>query len=468
MNGKKMAKEIYKALGGKENIVANATCMTRLRIKVKENPDLSEIKKIEGVINVVESDTLQIILGPGTVNAVGVEFAKLTDIPLGFSKEKETASKDRSSGKGRRNNPVQKLLQKIADIFVPLLPGIIAAGFISGMTNIINRATGGTYNGMWWFEAIRTLGGIIFLYIPLYVGMNAAKEFGGTAVLGGITGSIFVNIQIFSSSFKAVGAMDRFLVLNGLYIGNTGGIMAALFMGIIVAFIEKGVRKIVPAVLDTFLTPLITLTTGLIIALLIIWPVGNIVTYGTLWSVDLFLKKLGPVGGYTAAALFLPLVSAGLHQVLLPVHILLNDPSGPSEGINYLLPMLMMAGGGQVGAGFAIYLKTKSKKLKRLAKGAIPAGILGMGEPLMYGVTLPLGKPFIWACVGSGFGGLLISLFHVGTISQGVSGILGLLIIVPEKWLYFLLSVLTAYISSFVLTYFFGVDDEKIEVIYGK
>ncbi len=140
MNGKKMAKEIYKALGGKENIVANATCMTRLRIKVKENPDLSEIKKIEGVINVVESDTLQIILGPGTVNAVGVEFAKLTDIPLGFSKEKETASKDRSSGKGRRNNPVQKLLQKIADIFVPLLPGIIAAGFISGITNIINRS----------------------------------------------------------------------------------------------------------------------------------------------------------------------------------------------------------------------------------------------------------------------------------------------------------------------------------------
>ena len=121
-----------------------------------------------------------------------------------------------------------------------------------------------------------------------------------------------------------------------------------------------------------------------------------------------------------------------------------------------------------MGAGFAIYLKTKSKKLKKLAKGAIPAGILGMGEPLMYGVTLPLGKPFIWACVGSGFGGLLISLFHVGTISQGVSGILGLLIIVPEKWFYFLISILTAYISSFVLTYFFGVDDEKIEVIYGK
>ena len=239
-------------------------------------------------------------------------------------------------------------------------------------------------------------------------------------------------------------------------------------MGIIVSYLEKNVRKYVPTFLDTFLTPLITLILGVFIALGIIQPIGNLVTVGIFGTLNFVYNSLGFVGGYILSAAFLPLVSVGLHQALTPIHVLLNDPNGPTQGINYLLPILMMAGGGQVGAGFAIYLKTKNKKLKTLTRDALPVGILGIGEPLMYAVTLPLGKPFITACLGSGFGGMLAAIFRLGTITQGVSGLFGLLIVVPGTWIYFIIAMVGAYIGGFILTYLFGIDEERIEEIYGN
>ena len=471
MDSRKLAKEIYDVLGGKENILSNATCMTRLRVKVKENIDLSEIKKIEGIMNVVEADTLQIILGPGIVNSVGQEFSKLTGIPLGFSdisNVKDLANENKKVNKEKHDGIIQRFLQKIANIFVPLLPGIIAAGLIMGLTNVINVTTKGQFNTEWWFAAIRSIGFVMFGYLALYVGMNSVKEFGGTAILGGVIGSIFIANPALPLLVK-VEEKGIVLPFTGKpFSPGIGGLLAALFMGIIIAYIEKNVRKIMPTILDTFFTPLITLILAVFIALVIIQPLGSAITTGIFQILDFVYNKLGIVGGYILAAGFLPLVSVGLHQALTPIHVLLNNPEGPTKGINYLLPILMMAGGGQVGAGLAIYLKTKSQKLKGLTRDALPVGILGIGEPLMYAVTLPLGKPFITACLGSGFGGLLASLFHLGTVTQGVSGLFGLLIVVPGTWLYFIIAMLGAYIGGFVLTYFLGVDDERIEEIYGE
>ena len=157
----------------------------------------------------------------------------------------------------------------------------------------------------------------------------------------------------------------------------------------------------------------------------------------------------------------------GLHQALIPIHILLNDPLGATKGINYFLPIIITAGGGQVGAGVALYIKTKNKKLRKILKDTIPAGILGMGEPLMYGVTLPLKKPFVTACLGSGFGGIAAVMLHLGTITQGVSGLLALLIVIPGSQLLFLLAMFFSYLGGFVLTYFWGVDEGKIFEMYG-
>ena len=470
MDAKKTAQEIYNILGGKENIISNAVCMTRLRVKTRNEVDFEKLKKIDGVLNVVNAETLQIVLGPGKVNAVGDEFSKLSGIALGFSDSnvKDVASENKKANKQKYNGPVQRFLQKIANIFVPLLPGIIASGLIMGLTNVINVATKNAYNTVWWFAAIRSIGFVMFGYLAIYVGMNAAKEFGGTAVLGGIMGSIFITNPALPLLLKVENKSAIILPFTGKpFAPGMGGLLASLFMGIIVAYLEKNIRKIVPVMLDTFFTPLLTLIIGVFIALIIIQPLGTFVTGFIFAILDFSYKKLGILGGYILAAGFLPLVSVGLHQALTPIHTLLNDPTGPTKGINYLLPILMMAGGGQVGAGIAIYIKTKNQRLKNMVRDSIPVGILGIGEPLMYAVTLPLGKPFITACLGSGIGGVLAVLFHLGTISQGVSGLFGLLIVVPGSWIYFIIAMLGAYVGGFMLTYLFGIDDEKIEEMYG-
>ena len=470
MDAKKTAQEIYDILGGKENIISNAVCMTRLRVKTKNEVDLEKLKKVDDILNVVNAETLQIVLGPGKVNAVGDEFSKLSGIALGFSDSnvKDVASENKKANKQKYNGPVQRFLQKIANIFVPLLPGIIASGLIMGLTNVINVATKNAYNTVWWFAAIRSIGFVMFGYLAIYVGMNAAKEFGGTAVLGGIMGSIFITNPVLPLLLKVEDKSAVILPFTGKpFAPGMGGLLASLFMGIIVAYLEKKIRKTVPVMLDTFFTPLLTLIIGVFIALIIIQPLWTVVTGFIFAILDFTYKKLGILGGYILAAGFLPLVSVGLDQALTPIHTLLNDPTGPTKGINYLLPILMMAGGGQVGAGIAIYIKTKNQRLKNMVRDSIPVGILGIGEPLMYAVTLPLGKPFITACLGSGIGGVLAVLFHLGTISQGVSGLFGLLIVVPGSWIYFIIAMLGAYVGGFMLTYLFGIDDEKIEEMYG-
>ncbi|WP_064590173.1 PTS transporter subunit EIIC [Streptobacillus moniliformis] len=468
MNARKISEEIFNALGGKENILSNSVCMTRLRVGIKESVDVEAIKKIEGVLGVVEAETIQIVLGPGKVNFIGEEFTKLTGISLGSFGAKDVADENKKINKSKHNGKIQQFLQKIANVFVPLLPGIISAGLILGLTNVINITTKGAFVGQWWFAAIKTIGFGMFTYLAIYVGMNTAKEFGGTPILGGIIGALFVGNAAHPLLSKVNDMPLNLPIINKSFTPSIGGLLASLFMGIIVAKIERGIRKVMPTILDTFFTPLFTLLISVFIAIFLIQPLGNYVTKEIFVILDVVYNKFGIAGGYILSAGFLPLVSVGLHQALAPIHVLLNSPEGPTQGINYLLPILMMAGGGQVGAGLAIYFKTKNKKLKTLTRDALPVGILGIGEPLMYAVTLPLGKPFITACLGAGFGGLLASLFKIGTITQGVSGLFGLLIVKPGTWHLYLIAMLGAYIGGFVLTYLFGVDEERIESIYGK
>ncbi|CAM3079612.1 PTS transporter subunit EIIC [Streptobacillus ratti] len=468
MDAKKISREIFEVLGGKGNIVSNSVCMTRLRVGIRETVDIESIKRIDGVLGVVESDTIQIILGPGKVNLVGEEFTKLTGISLGSFDVKDVANENKKINKSKHNGIVQQFLQKIANVFVPLLPGIISAGLILGLTNVINVTTKGAFAGHWWFAAIKTIGFGMFTYLAIYVGMNTAKEFGGTAILGGIIGALFVGNSAHPLLLKVNDVPLNLPIVNKAFSPGIGGLLASLFMGIIVAKLERSIRKIMPTMLDTFFTPLFTLLISVFIAILLIQPLGTYITSSIFIILDIVYNKFGIAGGYILSAGFLPLVSVGLHQALTPIHVLLNSPDGPTAGINYLLPILMMAGGGQVGAGLAIYFKTKNNKLRTLTRDALPVGILGIGEPLMYAVTLPLGKPFITACLGAGFGGLLASLFKIGTITQGVSGLFGLLIVKPGTWHLYLIAMVGAYIGGFLLTYLFGVDEERINEIYGE
>ena len=469
---KEIAKQILDNVGGKENVHANATCMTRLHVTVADTDkvNVDALKKIDGVMGVVAGQTVQIVIGPGKVNKVGAEFSDLTKIPIGGEDDNvaEVAKENKKSLESKQTSKVQIFLKHFANIFVPLLPGIIAAGMINGLTNVINVSTKNAYVGQWWYSLIQTLGWALFLYLPIFVGMNAAKEFKGSPILGAIGGALSVSVPAMPL-LASINKQNILLpITHQQFAPAAGGLLAALFTGIFFAYLEKFVRKYVPEILDTFLTPLITVIVGGFVSLLVIQPFGSLLNNGIYSGLGFIYDKLGVIGAYILSSTFLPIVSVGLHRALTPIHSMLNDPKGPTAGVNYLLPILMMAGGGQVGAGFALYLKTKNQKLRKFISASLPVGILGVGEPLMYAVTLPLLKPFITACLGAGLGGVLIRLFHVGTISQGVSGLFGLLIVVPGQQLQFIISMLGAYVGGFLLTWFFGIEEDKIRNIFGE
>ncbi|TGD23193.1 PTS trehalose transporter subunit IIBC [Companilactobacillus suantsaicola] len=473
MDAKSTAKEILKNVGGKENVTANVACMTRLRLGIKNNDkvNVDALKQIDGVLAVVQADTLQVVLGPGKVNKIAEPFADLTGVALGSDTDdeesddvKDIAKENKKENKAKHDKPLQRGLQHIANVFIPLLPGIIAAGLINGLANVIDYQTGSAFVTDWWYMTIKTIGWGLFTFLPIFVGMNAAREFKGSAILGGIGGTLCLGVTITGSPLSSQAISMPFT--NAPYTVGVGGLITALLMGIFFAFLEKNLRKIMPSVLDTFFTPLLTVIIGSLLAVVFLQPVGAWLTTAIYTVMDFIYTKLSVFGGFLLSSTFLALVSVGLHQALTPIHVLLNDPTGPTKGINYLLPILMMAGGGQVGAGLALYFKSKNKRFRKMVMSSIPVAILGVGEPLMYAVTLPLGRAFITASIGAGFGGIVASLFHLGAVSQGVSGLFGLLIMQPgQQWVY-LLALLVAYAGGFVVTWFFGVDEDRINEIY--
>ena len=337
--------------------------------------DVVTIKSIEGVLGVVESDTLQVVLGPGKVEKIGAEFAELTGIPLGTAEEptaEELAKENKAERKAMQNHPVQRFLRRIANIFVPLLPGIIAAGLINGICNVINVSSKGALSGIWWYECIRSIGWALFAYLPIFVGMNAAKEFKGSPILGALAGAMCIanaGMPLLTKFNKT----EVLLPFTGkVYNPAAGGLLAALIAGIFFAWLEKQIRKIMPDILQTFFAPLFTVIIGALVTLLVLQPIGAGLTTGIFGGLDFIYTKLGAIGGY-----------------------------------------------------------------------------------------------ILTACLGSGFGGILASLFHLGTVSQGVSGLFGLLIVVPGTQIYYILAMVAAYIGGFVLTYFFGVDENRINEVYG-
>jgi PTS system sucrose-specific IIC component len=464
-----VSQQLLAELGGKENIVSNEACMTRLRVGVRDRSlvNLDNIRRIEGVMGVVEAETLQIVFGPGTVTKVLAAFSELTGIARGADVA-SVARSNKSGQQARHDGAAQGYLKRLANIFVPMLPGIIAAGLINGVTNVLNVTSAGALGGQWWYECIRTMGWALFAYLPIFAGYNAAREFGGSPILGGIAGAICVANPSMPLLATVNDAQVLLPLTNAAYNPGTGGLVAALLAGALFAWLERNLRKVVPNLVDTFVTPLVVLVAGGLLVVAVLQPIGALLTQGVYTIMNVVYEQMGVLGGYLLAAGFLPLVSVGLHQALTPIHVMLNDPTGPTEGINYLLPVLMMAGGGQVGAGVALFCKSKNERLRGYVRDAIPVGILGVGEPLMYAVTLPLGRPFVTACLGAGAGGVLATVFRLGTVSQGVSGLFGLLIVQPGQQVPYLVAMLAACVGGFVLTWFFGVDDKRIDEVYGE
>ena len=441
---KELAVKILELSGGKDNIVTATHCMTRLRLTLKDYSkiDIESIKSTEDVMGCVEQDgQIQIVLGPGKVTKVHNEFQQLVDLKNSDVIDDGKALKDSINKKNQ--TPFKKLLKNISNIFIPLIPGFIACGLLMSINNGLTKFLPGWVDGQ---SAILlgTMGSAVFSILNYIVGYNASKEFGGNPIIGAVlayivTAPALADVAIFGSNI----------------VPGRGGVLSILAISALASYLEKQIRKIVPEVLDLFVTPLLVVILSTIVALIAIQPVGGFISDGIANMAVIGIEKGGPIVGFILAGLFLPLVMTGVHHGLTPIHAQLIE----SVGYTVLLPILAMAGAGQVGASFAIYMKTKNKRLKKTIASALIPGMLGVGEPLIYGVTLPLGKPFIGACIGGGIGGAVMALFKVGAVGMGVSGVL--LAPLTTNALMYLVSVVCAYVGGFIATTAIGFDDPQ-------
>ncbi|MDR2708884.1 MAG: PTS transporter subunit EIIC, partial [Elusimicrobiota bacterium] len=458
--------EILALCGGKENISAFTNCMTRLRLDLidKTKADVAGIKKLDGILGVVDGRQMQIVVGPGHAQRLREAFEKVSGIlggaPVEEGEIKDVAADMKAKIKAQQKGAAQNLFRHVGNIFLPLIPGFIACGLVIAICNVLKMIDAGIVANPW-FNLFAAIGSIMAGIMAVVIGFNSAREFGGSAILGAIAGALIYLPQLNGLDGQTLTIPLISITLKAGY----GGVVGVLASAAAFAKIEGLVRKIVPAWLDLFLVPLITVIAGSIITFALIMPIcAVLMDIITFILVDFALKTGGIVGGYILSATFLPLVMLGIHQGLVPIHAQLIA----EHGYTVLLPVLACAGAGQVGMAIAVYVKTKDKKLRQIISSSLPIGFLGIGEPLIYGVSLPLFYPFITACLGAGFGGALIAFVtsrigDVGATTFGLSGILMAAIIANKMWIWYLLGLVAAYIGGFVLTFLFGYKDEYLE-----
>ncbi|WP_371635888.1 PTS transporter subunit EIIC [Streptomyces zaomyceticus] len=461
-----IAAAILPLVGGAENISSVAHCMTRLRLGLRDRSLVRDeaLKALPSVMGVVEDDTYQIVLGPGTVARVTPELEALVaaapkPAPTAPSHDADDLAAQgaslKAAQKAKNATPFKLFLRRIANIFVPLIPALIGCGIIAGLNGLLINL--GWLPGV--TPALAAMASGFMALIAVFVGYNTAKEFGGTAILGGAVAAIIV--------FPGVARIDAF---GQTLSPGQGGVLGALGAAILAVYVEKWCRRWVPESLDVLVTPTLTvLVSGLVTIFGLMFVAGEISTAIGEFA-NWLLENAGAGAGFLLGGLFLPLVMLGLHQALIPIHTTLIE----QQGYTVLLPILAMAGAGQVGAAMAVYLKLpRNGSIRRTIKSALPAGFLGVGEPLIYGVSLPLGRPFVTACVGGAFGGGFVGLFSmlgdtVGSTAIGPSGWALFPLLDGNKGLGETIAIyagglLVGYLAGFVATYFWGFSRELLE-----
>lgn len=463
-NNRETAAALLPLVGGAANVTSVVHCMTRLRLGLRDRSLVQEaaLRAHPAVLGVVEDDsTYQLVLGPGRVARITPEFEAL--VASGTEPSPAVLTGDqlaaqgaalRAERKARNRTPVKLLLRRIADIFVPLIPALIGCGIIAGLNGLLTNL--GWLSGI--TPALGAIASGFMALIAVFVGYNTSREFGGTPVLGGAVAAVIV--------YAGVAKVE---VLGTPLAPGQGGVLGALGAAVLATYVEKWCRTWVPEAVDVLVTPTLTvLVSGLVTLYGLMFLAGEVAS-GIGTGANWLLEHTGAFAGLVLGGLFLPLVMLGLHQALIPIHTTLIE----SQGYTVLLPILAMAGAGQVGCAVAVYLRLRrNTSIRRTVRSALPAGFLGVGEPLIYGVSLPLGRPFVTACAGGAAGGAVVGLFSmlgtkVGSTAIGPSGWALFPLLDGNKGLgvtagIYGLGLLAGYLVGFGATYFLGFSKEML------
>ena len=467
MDYRKTAQDILDKVGGGKNIVSAAHCATRLRLVIADNSkaDKTAIENVEGVKGVFEaSGQLQIILGTGTVNKVFDEFISIAGITASSKAEAKEAA-------AQKQNVFMRAIKLLGDIFVPIIPAIVASGFLMGIMNSLDFMINNGFINMDTSSSIYVFANLFsntaYTFLQILIAFSAAKAFGANPYLGAVIGMIMINPSLQNAYTVATeGVQQTQSVFFGLYdidmVGYQGHVIPVVIAVWLLSVIEKKLHKIVPEVLDLFVTPLVSVFVTGYLTLSIIGPVfvwaENAILGGIQWLLTL---PLG-IGSLIMGALYAPTVVTGIHQMYTAIDI----GQIAQYGVTYWLPLASAANVAQGAAALAVALKSKDKKIKSLALPSSLSAFMGITEPAIFGVNLRFFKPFIAGCIGGGCGALYASIVHLGAKGTGVTGIFGILLCL-EQPVQYLIEMIIAVGVAFVIS-FLIYRDAKPETAAGK
>lgn len=466
MDYRKAASEVIRLIGGKDNIVSAAHCATRLRMVIADNSKVSKeaLEEVEGVKGVFEaSGQLQIIFGTGVVNKVYDEFIAIAGISAAT---KEDVKKDAAS----KGNPFQRFIKTLGDIFVPIIPAIVASGFLMGIMESLNFLINNGYISMSNESSLFVLANMFsntaYVFLPVLIGFSAAKVFGGNSFLGAVIGMIMVHPNL-QNAWTMTGGVEQYLDVFGLWkvplVGYQGHVISVIIAVFVMATIEKWLHKRVPAMFDLFVTPLVSVFVTGFLTMTVIGPVFNFVESSIINGIQALITIPFGIGSFVMGTLYAPTVVTGIHHM----YTIIDLGQIKEFGCTYWLPLASAANIAQGAAALAVALKTKDQKLKSMALPSSLSAFMGITEPAIFGVNMRFFKPFICACIGGGCGAMFASIISLGATGTGVTGIFGILLCLNTPVKYILMFLIAAGVA-FVLTWIFGYenkkeDDKKVE-----
>ena len=460
MDNTKLAKEIVAAVGGKENINSYEHCATRLRLMLKDfdKVDDEKVTDLDGVQGTNRANgQYQVVLGPGKVNLVTNEVGKIVGDSASEVKEEK-----------QEGNIIQRGVKTLSDIFVPIIPAIVAAGLLMGINNILTSPffNGRTLSIVELYPQIADLAAMInvfssaaFTFLPVLIGFSATKKFGGNPYLGAAMGMIMVHPELLNAYALGTTPASEVPAWNVLglaipAVGYQGTVLPVLAVAWILSKIENFLHDKTPIWLDNLTTPLLATLITSIITFTLVGPLmrnaGDALTAG----ITFIYTKLGFLGGAIFGLLYAPITLTGMHHSFIPIETQLIANQAVSGG-SFIFPTASMNNVAQGAAVLAVLFTTKNEKMKSTAAASGISALLGITEPAMFGITLRLRYPFIAAIIGSALGSAYLALRKVLAIALGAAGLPGIISIRPESWVDFIIGLVISMAAAFILTIVF-------------
>lgn len=446
MNIEKVAHQLVPLLGGAENIASAAHCATRLRLVLVDDSkaDKEAINKLEGVKGCFSNaGQIQVIFGTGLVNKVHAAFIAAAGI--GESSKSEVANIA-----AKKLNPFQRIARLLSNIFVPIIPAIVASGLLMGLLGLMKTNQWVSPDNALYIM-LDMCSSAAFIILPILIGFTAAKEFGGNPYLGATLGGILTHPALTNAWGVAAGFNTmNFFGLEVAMIGYQGTVFPVLLAVWFMSVLEKQLRKVVPNALDLIITPFLTVIISGFVALLVIGPVGRLLGDGISLILSTLITQAGWIAGLIFGGLYSVIVITGIHHSFHAVEAgLLGNPN---IGVNFLLPIWAMANIAQGGACIAVWFKTNDAKIKAIT---IPSGfsaMLGITEAAIFGINLRYGKPFIAALIGGAAGGAWVVGSHVYMTAVGLTAIPGIAIVQAGSIMNYVIGLVIAFLTAFVLS----------------